>query len=562
MTSGTTENDNTNRNPTTFLNDSTHSTDLSSTTSSQDFVLINSPRNANDSYATDQSNNISIQRHSFEDDDAEDLIFPILHSSKNEGDDSEASSDSFDAIDDSRRLRDDDDAPAQRYSKLRNYKHCRFNFPLTFRIMYIGSDPSNGYRKKIFSKFCDSLSQIFWEEAENTNTTGDIKLEQRFVVSPVRNKPLQVEYYRDSAVALCEADFTNGPYERAFDYLRKQFEITDNDSNLVDLCVVFLPFDVKKFRHDLLPTMKKLQERVTLFPVISSSGQKYSRIEQREQKRREIVNKLEDYGIDIFMWKSDQILEDSGTMGDSNSRHETVYTKKIFTVDEFIKFDSGYVYDDLQLFRASAIELRNERLRYERAKKRTQQCDRIAGILRDFIVMCMVLYTVYLFVSSVWHYAEWSVIPSEFAQSLQAISRASLKTPNGPHWIDIGNSDIDTQIEVLQESSNHYIFDKKDKIGEKSKDTTISKKSDNISFLDTFNNAALDISFKINNALEIALVWSYATAVYVEDKAIVVLRYVGEQAAIAAIVVWESLKYWVPLAWEKFINLTSYYIAS
>ncbi|CAG8659546.1 17137_t:CDS:2 [Gigaspora margarita] len=623
MTSGTTENDNRNRIPTTFLNDSTHSSDLSSTASSQDFVLINSPRNANDSYATDPSNNISMQRNSFEDDDAEDLNF-----SKNDDDDSEGSSYSFDTIDNSRQLRDDDDAPAQRYSKLRNYKHCQFTSPLTFRVMYIGSDSTNDYRRKIFLKFSDSLSQIVWDELDD-NATGDIKLEKRFVVLPCSNKPLKVEYYEDSGVALCEADFTNGPYEKAFEYLRKQFEITDNDSNLVDLCVVFLPFDAKKFSHDLLSTMKKLQERVTLFLVIASSGQKYSTKLEREQKRREIVNKLQDYGIDIFMWKSDQILEDSGTTGGSNSRHETVYTKKIFTVDEFIKFDSSYVYEDLQLFRARAIDLRNDRLRYERAKRRTEQCDRIAGILRDFIVMCMILYTVYLFVSSVWHYAEFSVIPSEFAQSLQAISRASLKTPNGPHWIDIGNNDIDTQIEVLQESSNHYIFDvlnkkhsiniEKDvfdvivthnppqilgrhsvldlgdgrysfdidtsdakgeiiieirkngqviktfpwypkKTGEKPIDTNISKKPDNISFLDTLNNAAFDISLKVNNALENVLDWSYESAVYIEDKAIIVSRYVSEQATIAAIVVWESLNYWIPFIWEKFIIFSDDYM--
>ncbi|CAG8574727.1 22531_t:CDS:2 [Cetraspora pellucida] len=628
MTSGTNENDFSNRNPTSFLNDSTHSSDLSSTTSSQDFVLVSPPRNVNDSYATDQSSNI----HSFDDDDTEDLVFPILHFSKNEGEDSEASSDSFDAIDDSHQLRDDDDVPIQRYSKLRNYKHYQFSFPLSFRVMYIGSDPSDEYKKKIFSKFCDSLSQIFWDEVENTNATADIRLEKRSVVCPVRNRPLQVEYYPDSGVALCEADFTNGSHEKAFEYLRKQFEIIDNDSNLVDLCVVFLPFDYTSFPPDLLPTMKKLQERITLFPVISSSGQKYSKLE-REQKRRSIVKKLEENGIDIFMWKSDQILEDPDIMGDSNSRHETVYTKKILTVDEFIKFDSAHVYEDLQLFRARAIDLRNDRLRYERAKRRTQQCDRIAGILRDFIVMCMILYTVYLFVSSVWHYAEWSVIPSEFAQSLQAISRASLKTPNGPHWIDIGNGDFDTQIEVLQESSNYYIFDvvnkkdfydhaekdffevvvthnppqvlgrhsvldlgngrysfdidtsnakgdviieirkngqavkvfpwypkKKDKTGEKAKDNTISKKFDNISFLDSFNNAAFDISLKVSNALENALYWSYSSAVYIEDKAIIVLRYAGEQATIAAIVVWESINFWIPYIWGKFVVFSDDYV--
>ncbi|CAG8709136.1 9672_t:CDS:2, partial [Racocetra fulgida] len=593
---------------------------LSSTTSSQDFVLISPPRNVNDSYATDQSSNISIQGHSFDDDDAEDL-------------DSEASSDSFDAIDDSHQLRDDDDIPIQPYSKLRNYKHYQFSFPVTFRVMYIGSDPSGECKKKTFSKFCNSLSQIFWEDAENTNATGDIRLEKRSIVFPVRNSPLQVEYCDDSCVALCEADFTNGSHEKAFEYLRRQFEITDHDSNLVDLCVVFLPFDYNSFPPDLLPTMKKLQERVTLFPVISSNVQRYSKLE-REQKRRIIVKKLEENGIDIFMWKSDQILEDSDIMGDSNSRHETVYTKKILTVDEFIKFDSAQVYEDLQLFRARAIDLRNDRLRYERAKRRTQQCDKIASILRDFIVMCMILYTVYLFVSSVWHYAEWSVIPSEFAQSLQAISRASLKTPNGPHWIDIGNGDVDTQIEVVQESSNHYIFDvvnkknfydhaekdvfevvvthnppqvlgrhsvldlgngrysfdidtsnakgdviieirkngqvvkvfpwypkKKDKAGEKSKDTTISKKSENISFLDSFNNAALDISLKINNAFENALYWSYSSAVYIEDKAIIVLRHIGEQATIAAIVVWESIKYWIPFVWEKLLIFSNDYVA-
>ncbi|RIB19167.1 hypothetical protein C2G38_2083724 [Gigaspora rosea] len=493
--------------------------------------------------------------------------------------------------------------------------------------MYIGSDSTNEYRRKIFSKFRDSLSQIVWDELEN-NATDDIKLEKRFVIRPSRNTPLEVEVHEDTGVALCEADFAEKAFEKAFEYLRKQFEITDNDSNLVDLCVVFLPFDAKKFPHGLLSTMKKLQERVALFPVIASSGQKYSKLE-REQKRREIVNKLQDYGIDIFMWKSDQILEDSGTTGLSNSRHETVYTKKIFTVDEFMKFDSSYVYEDLQLFRARAIELRNDRLRYERAKRRTQQCDRIAGILRDFIVMCMILYTVYLFVSSVWHYAEFSVIPSDFAQSLQAISRASLKTP---HWIDLGHNDIETQIEVLQESSNHYIFDvlnkkhsiniekdvfdvivthnppqilgrhsvldlgdgrysfdidtsdakgeiiidirkngqviktfpwypkKQSKTGEKPKVTNISKKSDNISFLDTFNNVAFDISLKVNNALENALDWSYESAVYIEDKAIIVSRYVSEQATIAAIVVWESLNYWIPFMWEKFIIFSDDYM--
>jgi hypothetical protein len=345
------------------------------------------------------------------------------------------------------------------------------SFPSNFRVMYIGQDVPDSCKHLIFSKISESLSQIFWEEAEDTIPTNDIGLEKRLVIYPVYPSPsssspgavknedgkFQVDWYQDSGVAICEADLTNGPFSKALEYLQKTFAKADQDSNLVDLCIVFVPQDVERFPFELLSTMKKLQEKVALLPIIILKKQDLFR-DEMEEKRQAIVKLIEDNGIKIFIWKADQLIEDRDCNGEPNSKWvETVYTKKVSTVEEFTSFDNQAIYEDLQSLRSRAIEFRKDRLHKERAKKRRQNCDKLAGILRDFIIMCMVLYTFYLFAASVWNYAEWSVIPPDLASSLQAVSRAS-QNQNVLRTIPLDNGETQPLIDVSQESSSRFLF--------------------------------------------------------------------------------------------------------
>jgi hypothetical protein len=363
----------------------------------------------------------------------------------------ESGSDSDDYIDTNDN---EDDTPSQRLA----------SFPANFRVMYIGQNVSNSCKHKIFSKISESLSQIFWDEADGVMPTYDIGLEKRLVICPVRNLPEdgrpQVEYYPDSGVAIYEADLTDGSFSKALEYLQKTFAKNDLD-NLVDLCIVFVPQDVDRFPNELLLTMRKLQEKVTLLPIITLGGKELTFRNEKEEKRRAIVKLIEDNGIKIFIWKADQMIEDRDHNGEFNSRWvETVYTKKVLTTDEFISFDNQAIYEDLQLLRSRAIEFRKDRLNKERAKKRSRYFDKLVDTFKKFIYICAALYIVYLFVTGIWNYAEWSVIPSDLASSLQAVSRASLKAQNKivPQTIPLDNGETQPLIEVFQESSTRFMF--------------------------------------------------------------------------------------------------------
>ncbi|CAB4400928.1 unnamed protein product [Rhizophagus irregularis] len=345
----------------------------------------------------------------------------------------------------------EDDTPSQRLA----------SFPANFRVMYIGQNVSNPCKHRIFSKISESMSQIFWDEADGVMPTNDIGLERRLVICPVKlpedGRP-QVEYFPDSGVAIYEADLTDrsdGYFSRASEYLQKTFAENDLD-NLVDLCIVFVPQDVDRFPNELLLTMRKLQEKVTLLPIITMSGNELTFTNEREEKRRAIVKLIEDNGIKIFTWKADQMIEDRR----DHRWVETVYTKKILTVNEFTSFDNQAIYDDLQLLRSRAIEFRKDRLNKERAKKRSRYFDKLVDNSKKIIYICAALYIIYLFVTGIWHYAEWSVIPSDLASSLQAVSRASLKAQNKivPQTIPLDNGETQPLIEVFQESSNRFMF--------------------------------------------------------------------------------------------------------
>ncbi|CAB4399410.1 unnamed protein product [Rhizophagus irregularis] len=346
----------------------------------------------------------------------------------------------------------EDDTPSQRLA----------SFPANFRVMYIGQNVSNSCKHSIFSKISESMSQIFWDEADGVMPTNDIGLERRLVICPVRNLPEdgrpQFEYLLDLGVAIYEADLTDrsdGYFSRASEYLQKTFAENDLD-NLVDLCIVFVPQDVDRFPNELLLTMRKLQEKVTLLPIITMSDNELTFTNEREKKRRAIVKLIEDNGIKIFTWKADQMIEDRR----DHRWVETVYTKKVLSVNEFISFDNQAIYDDLQLLRSRAIEFRKDRLNKERAKKRSRYFDKLVDSSKNIINTCAAFYIIYLFVTCIWHYAEWSVIPSDLASSLQAVSRASLKAQNKivPQTIPLDNGETQPLIEVFQESSNRFMF--------------------------------------------------------------------------------------------------------
>ncbi|PKY57671.1 hypothetical protein RhiirA4_449087 [Rhizophagus irregularis] len=142
--------------------------------------------------------------------------------------------------------------------------------------MYIGQNFSNSCKHRIFCKISESMSQILWDEADGVMPTNDISLERKFVINPVifpEDGRLQVKYLPDLGVAIYEADLTDrsdGYFSRASEYLQKTFAKNDLD-NLVDLCIVFVPQDVDRFPNELLLTMRKLQEKVTLLPIITVS---------------------------------------------------------------------------------------------------------------------------------------------------------------------------------------------------------------------------------------------------------------------------------------------------
>lgn len=389
-----------------------------------------------------------------ENDDLEDLANESL------GEDSESESELGES-DVEQALDDESDTASQRLARVRNYERYPFSFPANFHVMYIGRDVPLQSKHTIFTKVSESLSQIFWDEAEGA--INDVGLEKRLVVCPVSNIPQdgrpQVEYFQDSGVAICEADLTNGPYTKAFEFLQKKFAKTDQDSALIDLCIVFIPQDAstldEHFRDELLPTMKKLQEKVTLLPIIND--QELTFRDEKEERRRTILKSFEDRGIEIFTWKADQMIQDRDRNGEWV---ETVYTKKVLFVNEFTTFENQVVYEDLQLLRSRAIEFRKDRQRKEQAKKRAQECDRFAAILKDIIIKCMILYTIYLFFTGVRNYAEWAVIPSDLKSSLQAVTRASLKTQNQNRLqtISLDNGETQPLIEVFQESSSRFVF--------------------------------------------------------------------------------------------------------
>ncbi|CAG8666137.1 13130_t:CDS:2, partial [Acaulospora colombiana] len=418
----------------------------SSTSKSQDlentFELIDSPNETNAETKIKKATN---KNPASEDS----LVFPVLPSTQNEGEsDMYLSSDSSDASENSRKL----------LTKFRNFKRHQFNIPVTFRVMYVGENVSEWSKRGVFLKIGESLSQIFCDEAEEAITANEIGIEKMLIIYPNDDDgKLNFGYRHDSGVTLCEADLTNGPYSRVFEHLQNQFKKTELDANLIDLCVVFIPPDVANISSDFLSTMKKLQDKVTLFPIIALNEKENYFKDEREEKRRAILKCLEDNGIEIFIWKADEMIED-GRNGETNPRWvETVYTKKVLTVEDFTALDTETVYEDLQLLRLRAIEFRKERLRREREKRRSQKC----GVLKDITIMCIVLYVVYLSLSFIWHYAEWSVVPSDLAQSLHTVSRASLKTQNhnGPQTIPLDNGEMGPLIEVIQETSSRFTFE-------------------------------------------------------------------------------------------------------
>ncbi|GES75569.1 hypothetical protein GLOIN_2v1624089 [Rhizophagus clarus] len=417
------------------LYDSFHASD----SNSQDldsYEIIDAPPNSDSNAANNAKHEIPEREN--EDEDFESLG-------------EESGSDSDDEID----INDnEDDTPSQRL----------VGFPANFRVMYIGQNVSNSCKHSIFSKISESLSQIFWDEADGVMSTNDIGLEKRLVICPVKNIPEdgrpQVEYYQDSGVAIYEADLTNGSFSKALEYLQKTFAKNDLD-NLVDLCIVFVPQDVDRFPNELLPTMRKLQEKVTLLPIITLSGKELTFVNEKEEKRRAVVKLFEDNGIKIFIWKADQMIEDRDHNGEFNSKWvETVYTKKVLTINEFISLDNQAIYEDLQLLRSHAIGFKKDRLNKERAKKRSRYFDKWVDTFKTLIYACTVLYITYLFVIGIWHFTEWSVIPSDLASSLQAVSRASLKAQNKivPQTIPLDNGETQPFIEVFQESSRRFLF--------------------------------------------------------------------------------------------------------
>ncbi|CAG8574548.1 10640_t:CDS:2 [Acaulospora morrowiae] len=425
----------------------------SSPSKSQDFEntfeLIDSPNEPNAAPTGNKIKKVTIKEDLVNDNL---LVFPILPSTQNEGEsDTYLSSDSSGNSENSRRV----------ITKSRNFKRHQFNIPFVFRVMYVGENVPDKCKRGLFNKISESLSQIFWELAEVAIQPNEINLEKRHIICPVASIPedgkFNFDCYEDSGVTLCEADLTNAPYNRVFDYLHSQFKEIKSDADLIDLCVVFIPPDVDNISTDFLSMMHKLQDKVTLFPIIALDGNEIYFKDEREEKRRAISKYLKENDIEIFIWKADQMIED-GKNGETDPRWvETVYTKKVLTIDDFISFDNEAVYEDLQLLRSRAIEFRKDRQRREREKRRSQRF----GVLRDITIMCIILYVVYLFMSLVWHYAEWSVIPSDLAQSLHTVSRASLKTQNqnGPQTIPLDNGEMGPLIEVFQETSSRFTFE-------------------------------------------------------------------------------------------------------
>ncbi|CAG8566024.1 7893_t:CDS:2 [Diversispora eburnea] len=450
------------------------------------FELIDSPTTSSnilhDLANVPKSKSVSIKEPPQENDDIEDLsndkslVFPTLSLIQNEGrGGSESDSDlSSDGSENSQAFGNEyeNNPPSQRLSKLRDFKRHQFNFPVTVRIMYIGQNVPEQCKRRTFAKICESLSQIFWEEADGLIPPNDVGPEKRSIIGPVSKIPddgkPHLEYYSDSGVALCEVDLTNGPCSRVFDYFQNQFSKTDSDTNfdinLVDLCIAFIPPDANNILPELLSTMKKLHDKVTLFPIIALQGKELYAQDEREEKRLKILKYFEDNGIEIFIWKADEMIEDV-----RDRWVETVYTKKILTVEDFVAFEAEYIYEDLQLLRTRAIEFKKERLRNERAKRRQQLCDKVASILKDIVIVGAILYIVYFSISSVWQYAEWSILPSDLAKSFQAVSRASLKTQdqNGPKTIHLDFGETEPLINVNQESSSRFVFDilNKDQLG-------------------------------------------------------------------------------------------------
>ncbi|KAG9285966.1 hypothetical protein G9A89_022642 [Geosiphon pyriformis] len=355
--------------------------------------------------------------------------------------------------------------PSQRLAKLRNTKRQPFSTPTNFRVLYVGSPPNEQLKQTLFHKFAEALSSIFWEEANSNLQSSDIGPEKKSNLLPISNyQEARLEYYHDSGVAISEADFTNRPYEEVLTYLQNQFQKKENDDDLIDLCIFFIPTDIIILSRDILPFMKKLQGKVTLFPLIASINDLnvsgiYFRNECEEQ-RRSIAKFFEDNGIDIFIWKEDGLVHDRNAKGEQISGWvETMYTKKILAVEEFASWEASKIFEDMQLLRERSLEIRKDRQHDEMVKKRAQNFERFVEILRTITIMLTILYTFYLVVFGVWSYAEWSVIPSDLRESLEVVSSATSRMQAQNIPFDTANYDDAVRFEVTQLSPRRFVID-------------------------------------------------------------------------------------------------------
>ncbi|CAG8685346.1 1394_t:CDS:2, partial [Ambispora leptoticha] len=385
------------------------------------------------------------------------------------GDGFEAES-SSETSEDNQRFPDEEDnfSSGERVSELRAVERQPFTYPTNFRILYVGSLPNEQLKQLLFMKFVGGLSDIFWEEANNDLQSYEIKQERKSILYPVSNIE-DPQYYPDSGVAIIEADFTNRPFGDAFDYLLNQYQKKDNnDEDLVDLCVFFIPTDVPQLTREVIPFMKKLQGKVTIFPIIASakdlngSGTYFKN--ECEDKRKSIARCFEENNIDIFIWKDDGLIQERHVVkGEQIPRWvETYNTKKVLAVEEFTEIDSDLLFEDLKLLRERSLEMRKDRQHDEMVKKRVQTFEWFVEILRTFTIVLTILYTLYLVVFGVWSYAEWSVMSSDLRESLQVVSSATFGN-NMPNLLSGGNNinyeDTSGRFEVYQLSRSRFVID-------------------------------------------------------------------------------------------------------
>ncbi|CAG8609793.1 9716_t:CDS:2 [Ambispora gerdemannii] len=379
----------------------------------------------------------------------------------------------------SERFPDEEDTVSlgERVAKLRTVERQPFTFPTNFRILYVGSPPTEVLKQKLFLKFVIGLSDIFWEEANSDLQSYEIKPEKKSNIDPISNfndpnLDYYPEYYPDSGVAISEADYTNRPFEEALSYLHNQFQKKENDDDLVDLCIFFIPTDVTQLTREVIPFMKRLKGKVTIFPVIASekdfNGYGIFFKNECEEKRRSVAKCFEDNNIDIFIWKDDGLIQDRNEQNEllPSNWVETNYTKKVLTVEEFAKMNETLLYEDLKLLRERSLEMRKDRQHDEMVKKRVQTFEWFVEILRTFTIVSTILYTIYLVVFGVWSYAEWSVMSSDLRDSLHVVSSATSRLPfdnNIPNLPSGGNNinydDTSARFEVLQLSQSRFVVD-------------------------------------------------------------------------------------------------------